>query len=113
MNRTQYAELVMREDCVGTEAVGRALVHLLRRQTHDEQQDATTRHHNNIGFTGADGRRGVITAKYFIKHKTLQDWQLEYWRTPNRKGVPRIVKYYAQIAEEANRIKLQNRKVAV
>lgn len=103
MTRNEYIALILREDEVGTRAVGRALVHLFNRQTEDEQAVNDTRHHNQRGFTGADARRGSITAKYFLKHRTLLDWQLEYWRAPNRRGVPRLGKYYAQIAEEAKR----------
>jgi hypothetical protein len=78
-----------------------ALVHLLNRQTADEQQINDTRYHNERGFTPSDARRGSITAKYYIKHKRLEDWQQDYWLQPNVKGCARIGKYYRQIAEEA------------
>jgi hypothetical protein len=103
MTRNEYIALILRDDAVGARAVGKALVHLFRRQTEDEQASNDTRHHNMRGFTGADARRGSITAKYFLKHGELLDWQLEYWRAPNRRGVPRLGKYYGQIAEEAQR----------
>lgn len=103
MQRSQFNELIERQDEVGMHAIGRALVHLLRRQTADEQRDNTTKHHNNIGFTGQDGRRGTITAKYYIKHGQLEDWQIRYWLKRDRKGRTRLGKYYGQIREEAKR----------
>jgi len=101
MDRTQFTQLVHREDEVGMHAVGRALVHLFKRQTEDEKVTAEARHLNNRGFTGADARRGTITAKYYLKHRKLLDWQIAYWREVDRKGRSRIGKYYRQIAEEA------------
>lgn len=100
MDRNTFVNLITRTDKVGTHAVGRALVHLFRRQTKDEQQLHHTCHHNQKGFTGADARAGSITAKYYLKHGTLLPWQLEYWQRPNRRGVARLAKYYRQIAEE-------------
>jgi len=101
--RTEFNTLIEREDEVGMHAIGRALVHLFNRQTEDEKEIATTKHHNMKGFTGADGRRGVITAKYYLKHRKLLDWQIEYWLERNRRGTTRLGKYYRQIAEEAKR----------
>lgn len=101
MLRTEFDNLISREDVVGMHAIGRALVHLLNRQTADEQQINDTRYHNERGFTPSDARRGSITAKYYIKHKRLEDWQQDYWLQPNVKGCARIGKYYRQIAEEA------------
>jgi len=105
MDRAKFESLISRDDAVGMHAVGRALVHLFRRQTADEQQHNSTKHTNHRGFTGADAHVGSITAKYYIKHGTLQDWQLKQWRKPNRRGVARLAKYYRQVAEEAqNRV---------
>jgi len=77
--------------------IGRALVVLLNNQTRDEQANNTTTQDNGIGFTGADARSGSITAKYFIKHHSLQDWMVEKWAKPNRRGIPRLAKYHAQL----------------
>lgn len=101
MNRTQFVQLITRTDEVGMHAVGRALVHLLNRQTQDEQETSDTRHQNARGFNTADARRGTITAKYYLKHRTLQDWQIEYWLQEDARGALRLGKYWRQIAEEA------------
>jgi hypothetical protein len=101
LTREQVVTLVTRQDAVATHAIGRALVHLLNRQTREEARDNTTRNHNTVGFTPADARMGCIHAKYYIKHGELQDWQAAYWQRPNSKGIPRIAKYWRQLAEEA------------
>ena len=82
--------------------IGRALVALFNRQIPSEQSNNTTTHHNGIGFTPSDARSGTITAKYFLKHKALLDWQAEKWMTPSATGFPRIVKYVRQLNEVAN-----------
>jgi hypothetical protein len=105
MTRNEFNTLIQREDNVGMHAIGRALVYLFNRQTEDEKMESTTKHHNNRGFTGADGRRGVITAKYFLKHKKLLDWQIEYWLERDRRGTTRLGKYYGQILEEVRKKK--------
>ncbi len=103
LTREAVIQLVTRKDDVAMNAVGRALVHLLNRQTREEAQANTTRNLNDMGFTPADARFGCIHAKYFIKHRMLNDWQVAYWIKPNAKGVPRIAKYWRQLAEEAER----------
>ena len=82
--------------------IGRALVALMHRQTQDEQTANTTRNHNGIGFTPGDAYGGTITAKYFLKHGTLQEWQVEKWMKPTSTGLPRICKYDRQLNEVAN-----------
>lgn len=77
--------------------IGRALVVLLKNQTQAEQAENETKIDNDIGFTSADAKSGSISAKYYLKHKTLQDWQVERWMKPNKKGVPRLAKYWAQL----------------
>lgn len=81
--------------------VGRALLVLFRKQTQVERDVNTTNVHNNVGFTGADGRSGCITAKSFIKRGTLQEWQVERWMRKGKNGYSRIVKYHAQLNEAA------------
>ncbi len=83
------------------QVIGRALVALLARQTEAEQRSNSTEQHNNVGFTGTDGRSGALTAKYFIKHKKLLQWQREMWLKPNKNGTARIVKYHKQLNEIA------------
>lgn len=77
--------------------IGRALVVILNNQTRDEQAMNATTQHNGIGFTGADARTGSITAKYFLKHKTLQDWQIAKWTKLGKKGYARLAKYHTQL----------------
>jgi hypothetical protein len=72
--------------------VGRALIVLFERQTEDEKQAAETSHHNSVGFSSADGKAGVLSAKAFIKHHKLEDWQLNKW-VMRTKGFSRITKY--------------------
>ncbi len=81
--------------------IGRALVVLLKNQTADEQTMNTTNVDNGIGFTGADAKGGSITAKYFIKHKTLLDWQVDRWLKPASNGFARLAKYHKQLNEAA------------
>jgi hypothetical protein len=81
--------------------VGRALVVLFDRQTAGEKVANTTNMDNGIGFTGADGKSGVLSAKSFLKNKTLQDWQLERWLKKGKSGYARIAKYHSQLNEVA------------
>jgi len=83
--------------------VGRACVAIFRRQTEDEKVINATSENNGIGFTHADARKGSITAKYFIKHGTLLEWQIDQWLKKDSRGTPRIVKYWKQLAEEATK----------
>lgn len=80
--------------------IGKALVAIFERQTESEKQSNTTDKWNTIGFAGCDAKSGSITAKYFIKHHTLLDWQIEQW-TRDYKGSPRITKYHRQLNEIA------------
>ena len=81
--------------------IGRALVVLFERQTAAEQDQNATTQHNAIGFTGADGYSGCLTAKFYIKHKTLLDWQIDRWMKVGKSGYPRICKYWKQLDEAA------------
>jgi len=89
------------------QVVGKALVAILGQQTDVENNKARTIEHNGIGFTGADAKSGTLTAKSFVKHRTLQDWQLEKWLKKNDKGYSRLTKYHAQLNKAA--IRKQNR----
>lgn len=82
--------------------VGRACLVLFKRQTEAEKADNDTKVTNMRGFCAQDARSGSITAKYFIKHGTLQEWQVEKWTKTDVRGTPRIVKYWRQLDEEAN-----------
>lgn len=79
--------------------VGRALVVLFKRQTAVEQSQNNAVNTNNIGFTKGDSKSGCITAKYYIKHKKLEDWMIDRWLKINEMGEMRITKYWRQINE--------------
>jgi hypothetical protein len=81
--------------------VGRALVALFERQTEAEQSTDTTQNHNGIGFASCDARSGSLTAKSFLKNRTLAKWQLDRWMAPQKDGFPRICKYVKQLSEIA------------
>lgn len=76
--------------------IGRALVGIFQYQTADEQSSDATQEDNGVGFSGADAYTGSLTAKYYMKHKKLQDWQIEKWMKDFR-GYPRICKYHKQL----------------
>lgn len=103
ITKAQLTALITRKDEVAMHAVGRALVHLLNRQTTEEANTNTTKNYNLRGFTPADARYGSIHAKYYIKNRMLQDWQVAYWLKPNAKGTLRLAKYWRQIDEEARK----------
>lgn len=84
--------------------IGRALVAIFSRQTKEEKTLNSTRQHNNIGFSGHDGKSGSLTAKYYIRHGTLLPWQVELW-TRDFRGNPRITKY----AKQLNEVALENK----
>ena len=77
--------------------VGRALVVLFNNQTRDEQSMNTTNKDNGIGFTGADAKAGSITAKSYLKNKTLLDWQVAKWLKVSNSGYSRLTKYHKQL----------------
>lgn len=77
--------------------IGRALVAIFKFQTESEQAVNETRLNNMVGFTGADAYSGSLTAKYYLKHKSLLPWQVDLWMKPNVRGVPRIAKYWKQL----------------
>lgn len=87
--------------------IGRALVVLFNNQTEDEKRVNDTNQDNGVGFTGADAHSGCISAKYFLKHGTLQDWQIERWTKRNRRGVMRIAKYWRQLDQAAQQKRAQ------
>lgn len=101
VTRSSLVELLRNDNPEFVKAViGKALVHLFRRQTEDEQIDTTTKHHNERGFAAADAYSGSLTAKYYLHHKTLKDWMVTEW-TKDFRGNPRIAKYHRQLNEEA------------
>ena len=81
--------------------IGRALVALFERQTQAEQASNHTQVDNGVGFAGCDSRSGSITAKTYLKNKSLQDWQVERWMKRGANGFARICKYAGQLNEIA------------
>lgn len=81
--------------------IGKALVAIYARQTQAEQAYDATVEDNGIGFAGADAHGGSLTAKYFMKHNALQDWQIDAWAKVQKSGYPRLCKYHKQLNEIA------------
>jgi hypothetical protein len=81
--------------------VGRALVALFERQTAAEQADNVTKEDNGVGFAGCDSIGGSLTAKSYLKNKTLQAWQVEKWMKRGSNGYARLCKYAGQLNEIA------------
>lgn len=88
------------DDVKKAQIIGRALVALFDRQTAAEQSTDNTREHNGRGFASCDARGGSLTAKSFLKSKTLAAWQVDRWTTIKH-GYPRICKYAGQLNEIA------------
>ena len=90
------------------DVIGRALVALLKRQTKAEQAGNVTDTANGVGFTGADAHGASITAKYYIKWKSLggldkrHKWRGDKWLEVKNNGYPRLCKYAKQLNEIAN-----------
>lgn len=99
LTREDTIRLILDRD----KAVCRALVHLYNRQTRDEQISENTRYHNERGFTPADARMGTSMAEFYMRNGYLSSKQVAYWRRPNKKGVPRLAKYWRQLSEEAQK----------
>lgn len=74
----------------------RGLVAIFNKQTEDEKQVEDTRHHNDVGFTGADGRLMTSMAKFYLRNRYLSDNQKFLVRK-------RMTKYAKQLAKIANR----------
>ena len=83
--------------------VGRALTQIHNRQTYSEQETNSTKEHNGIGFAGCDAKSGSMTAKFYIKHKRLEQWMINKWIKKGSNGYARLCKYHAQLNEVANR----------
>ena len=91
----------MRQDLVGMNAVGRALILLNQRQTPAERATKDVLRNNSRGFTPSDAAMGTDMANFYKQAGFLTPKQLAYWRKPNAAGIPRICKYWKQIQEEA------------
>lgn len=89
------------DDAKRSRIVGRALVGLFERQTADEQAANDTKQLNTIGFAANDAKSGSLTAKYFLKHGVLEQWQLDRWLKKQPDGHARICRYARQLNEIA------------
>ena len=81
--------------------IGRACVAIFQKQTSAEKTTNSTNTDNGVGFTSSDAHTGSLTAKYFMKHNSLQDWQVNMWMKLNSKGTFRISKYWKQLNDAA------------
>ncbi len=77
--------------------IGKALSALYDYQTAEEQNSDATLNHNGVGFTGADAHSGSKTAKFWMRHHKLLDWQIEMWLKKGVKGYARLAKYHKQL----------------
>lgn len=91
---------MLSDDAKRPHVIGRACVALFKRQTAGEQEKNATDTWNYRGFSQSDARQGSLTAKFYMKHKRLEDWQIEKWMKQWR-GAPRIAKYWKQLDEVA------------
>lgn len=98
VTKDSLKELLVRD---AGRVIARALVVIFERQTEDEKADNQTEVENGIGFTGFDAKSGTLTAKYFLKHKRLEQWQIDRWMKPAKDGYPRICRYAKQLNEIA------------
>ncbi len=89
------------DDAKRIRIIGRALIGIFERQTADEQASNDTKIHNTIGFAASDAKSGSLTAKYFIKHGTLLQWQVDRWLKKQPDGNARICRYVRQLNEIA------------
>lgn len=96
-------KVLARKDEIGMHAIGRALNHLLSRQTYFEERNELTKNANSIGFAVNDAKRGTSMAKFYRKRNFLTAKQVAYWQYPCKKGstVSRIAKYSKQLRVEA------------
>lgn len=76
-------------------AVERALVAIYNRQTADEQRAEDVKHHNKIGFSACDAKRGSYYAKWIISGKRLTRHHLD-------RGRHIALKYVRQLLSIAN-----------
>ena len=81
--------------------IGRALWALFQFQTYTEKNANDTQENNNVGFNSGDAKSGSITAKYWKKHGTLLQWQMDKWTKKNGRGYSRLAKYHRQLNQIA------------
>ena len=92
VTRKSLQELFSRGDTTSMHAIGRALVVVFNNQTSGEQHSNEANPRNKKGFTNADAYSGCLSAKFYIRHRKLEHWQIVNWTTNNR-----LAKYHKQI----------------
>jgi hypothetical protein len=104
VTRTSLQTMIDQADDIKVQhVIGRALVALFQRQTESEKSTNDTHNENDIGFSGADAKSGSLTAKYYLKHKKLEQWQIEKWTKRSKNGYARLTKYHKQLNDVAVR----------
>lgn len=102
VTRESLQQMIINADSVKLQhIVGRALVALFQRQTEGEKAANTTNCDNGVGFAGCDSIGGSLTAKSYMRHHSLEAWQVEKWTRIASNGFPRICKYASQLNEIA------------
>lgn len=77
-------------------ALLRAMLHIFKFQTREEQIDEQTEMNNGVGFTGSDAKLLTSFSKQLIERQNLSEKQMYYVRKKMRK-------YANQIANHLNR----------
>lgn len=85
-------------------AIGKALAYLNSLQTYDEKRDKDSKYKNHVGFSQCDAKAGTTDAIFFKMYNQLSPERINYWMKKNKKGVPRIAKYWRQLMEKANEV---------
>lgn len=101
MSGTVNREYIVQLLCNNDRAVIRALLALNKKQTLDEQQSESTRHHNNQGFRPCHARMGSSMVKFFERNGYLTQKQIAYWRHRTDCGKMRIEIYANQLLKIA------------
>ena len=81
--------------------VTKAVVAIYNYQTADEQASEETKHHNNVGFNGADGR---ILSSFAKQIQNFRPGKYRSPLSPKQMKIARkkILKYSGQLAKIAN-----------
>ena len=71
-------KMVLKEDLIfainnDRQTAEKCLLAIYNRQTRDEQYTEETKHHNNVGFTGADAHKLTYYAKWVLAGNHLDD----------------------------------------
>ena len=95
------------------QAIERALLVLLDRQTFDEQEQGDTKYNNGIGFTGVDAEFMTSLAMRVRRGYPLSPKQLACMQKTNAKGYCKLAKYHKQLIEEIEKKAQKQMEMAV